>query len=467
MKKQEETIHKYSFGYSILRVFVMFGCRFFYRKIQVSGKENIPYESCFIITPNHQNALMDAMAILFSISRKRIVFLARADIFKSKVQNKILTFLKMLPVYRMRDGTQELSKNEEIFDRAVHIVTSKIPLSLMPEGTHGDKRRLRNFVKGAFRIAFRAQQEAGPLNDVLILPVGIDYEHYQKFNQDLLIVIGKPVNIREYLSEYTDNQAKGLNLLRDKISGAIKDLMIHISNDEFYDMYQNMRHIWNSRMKQLSGIRGKNLYDAFRADKLMIRILDHAWETEPETLRALAEKTSKYMTNLELLKMRNWVIARKGLSGSETALMIARIIITSPLALYGFVNNILSYYIPIKLTKKIKDPQFVSSFKFVLSLISFKVFYIIQTLAVGIFSGSLIIAIVYLLSLPVTGYYSLYWSFWVKKTRSGMRFKKLNSEKDKVVLETMKLYQQIMQAMEKICFKYLHEIPLKEKNRYD
>ena len=69
----------------------------------------------------------------------------------------------------------------------------------MPEGNHGDKQRLRPLVKGTMRIALRAQEKFGNNQGVKIVPVGLDYEDYQKFFQDLLIIYGQPVEVSEYL----------------------------------------------------------------------------------------------------------------------------------------------------------------------------------------------------------------------------------------------------------------------------
>ena len=47
------------------------------------GVENINPDDHLIFAPNHQNALMDALAVLFT-HKGQPVFLARADIFKKK-----------------------------------------------------------------------------------------------------------------------------------------------------------------------------------------------------------------------------------------------------------------------------------------------------------------------------------------------------------------------------------------------
>jgi len=462
MAHREEKIHKYSVLYKILWGLTMFGVRNFYRRIEIIGKENIPYGSRFLITPTHQNALMDAMAVLFSVKGKDIVFMARADIFKNKAQEKILTSLKMLPIYRMRDGVQELSRNEEIFERSLIIISERTPLCLMPEGNHSGKRRLRNFVKGAFRIAFRAQEVCGETESVKILPVGIDYQHYQKYHQDLLVIFGKPVDVMEYMPDYRENQPKGLNALRNRVANEMKNLMIHISNEDLYNMYQDLRHIWNSRMRKLIGIRGKSLYDKFKADKIMIRILDSKYETDTDILRNLAEKTGSYMKNLDILNFRNWVIDQKGLPVISIIIRFILLSAFSPVALYGFLNNWLPFNIPVRKTKTIKDKQFHSSFKFAYSLLLFPAFYILQSVLVGICTGSSWIAWAYFASLPVSGHIALYWSFHYKKLRSALCFRRLKNKKDKILEQTVQLHTEIMNSMHDICTDYLSHISLKE-----
>src|SRR6056297_3019058 len=88
-----------------------------------------------IITPNHQNALMDALAVLFA-KNEPLVFLARSDIFKKKFVAAILYFLKILPIYRIRDGFDNLKNNQETFDHTVRVLSNKRGLVILPEGNH-------------------------------------------------------------------------------------------------------------------------------------------------------------------------------------------------------------------------------------------------------------------------------------------------------------------------------------------
>ena len=97
--------------YAFLRPYVDWMFRRSYRHIQYVGKENIPTDGAIIFAPNHTNALCDAMAIL-GIDGSRKVFVARADIFRKPRTARILNWLKIMPIRRMRDGVDEVLHND-------------------------------------------------------------------------------------------------------------------------------------------------------------------------------------------------------------------------------------------------------------------------------------------------------------------------------------------------------------------
>ena len=129
---KRERIEKWSLKYYILHTSAKLAFKFYYRKLESHGTENIPYDNPIIFAPNHQGALMDALAVLFTLG-KNVVFLARADIFTRKTKN-LLTFLKIMPAYRMRDGAANVKRNEEIFNHTIRVLTNHVPLGIMPEG---------------------------------------------------------------------------------------------------------------------------------------------------------------------------------------------------------------------------------------------------------------------------------------------------------------------------------------------
>lgn len=449
MKVRKEKIHKFNLFYSLLKAYETVLIRRFYKHIQVIGKENIPFGKQYILAPNHQNALMDALAPLYA-HPGRMIFFARADIFKKKIIGNILQFLKIKPIYRIRDGASELSKNEQIFQAAISILGDKVPICIMPEGNHGNQRKLRKLVKGIFRIAFRAQEEVNIKDGVKIIPVGLDYSNYSKFFQDLLIIYGQPVEVSDYIDLYRENNARGTNALRDRLIEEMKKVMIHIDNDELYDMYDILRRIYNPRMRKKSGIVGNSHYDRFRADKQLIQILDNKFEKEPGLLRKLSEKVLKYQKSLKDLNLRNWIFERSGFTSIRLVYKRIGLFLTFPFFLYGLVNNWLPYFLPTLAVKNIKDKQFHSSVKFGLALILFPLFYGIQTLIIAIFTGPAWIAIAYLATLPLFGYFSLFWHIWHKRWKAGLKYRRMKKSRDPQILDLEKLYKEIMTEMDSL-----------------
>ncbi|MCA1746179.1 MAG: 1-acyl-sn-glycerol-3-phosphate acyltransferase, partial [Bacteroidales bacterium] len=281
--------------YYSLYYWVRFVFNQFYRKVEVHGLENIPKDAPVIFAPNHQNALMDALIVLFS-SPGDTVFLARADLFRKKLLAKVLNSLKILPVFRIRDGVEELGKNQEIFDITVGVLHRKHQLCIMPEGNHSDRRRLRNLGKGIFRIALKTQEKMGNQPYVKIVPVGLDFSDYVKHYQNVHIVFGKPIEVSEYWDEFEENVPRGMNLLKQRLADDMKPLMINIKTVEYYDMYLGLRTVFNERMREIMGIKGERLHDKFLADKEMIRRLDE-FLIEDQQLVNLSTESEQQQVN--------------------------------------------------------------------------------------------------------------------------------------------------------------------------
>ncbi len=394
-------IDRWSLKYAITKLYVKFAHNLiFYRKISVIGKENLPKNTPLFFAPNHQNALMDALIILCSL-KAQPVFIARADIFKNKILAKILIFFKILPAYRIRDGKENLKKNEEIFDISVKILENKNILTLFPEATHTDKRQLRILKKGVQRIVFQAEEKNNFQLGAKIVPVGIYYSNYWNFKSDIQIIFGKPIEIDEFLEIYKENQQKAMLSLRDRISEELKPLVIHIKNSEYYELFEFMREIYNKEMRKKLNL-SKNFYNKFLADKKIIDALDFAFENKLESFETLKSEANLYQEELKNLNIRHWVVEK---NHSFTSLIFKSLglILISPIFLYGFINNFIPYYLPRPITKKLEDRQFTSSINFVFGLIFYPIFYLIQFSLVWIFTKIWWIKFAYILSLPISG----------------------------------------------------------------
>ena len=77
--------------------------RIFFRRIELVNAQNIPENSGLIFVMNHQNALIDAALVFFTLPRK-ISFLGKSTIFKMPILGSVARAVEALPVYRQSDA---------------------------------------------------------------------------------------------------------------------------------------------------------------------------------------------------------------------------------------------------------------------------------------------------------------------------------------------------------------------------
>jgi len=233
-----------SIVYGALKLFPQFvHNHIFYRNVYSMGLENIPEDGAVIFAPNHQNALMDAL-IIMSIKSWQPVFMARADIFAGHFVRRLLFFMKILPIFRMRDGKESLKQNEAVFEKAVEVLRKRRYLVIYPEASHKGIRKLRPLKKGITRIAFMAEEASNYSLDVKIVPVGINYQDYYEFRTDVLINFGKPISVREYRAQYEENPQKANHELVQRVTEELSSLIIDIRDTENYDNFETARTIY-------------------------------------------------------------------------------------------------------------------------------------------------------------------------------------------------------------------------------
>lgn len=274
--------------YSFLKHFVDHHTRRSFTRFHIVGRENIPKNGACIFGSNHCNTLMDAL-VLLSTSRRKKVFIARGDIFKNPLTAKILKWMRILPIFRMRDGIGAVrDKNGDSMDQAVDVIRDEVPLYLFPEATHRTKHSLRQLSKGIFHIALDANRQFGHEKPVYIVPVGLEYGDYFRFRSTLLISYGKPINVTEYVKEHEgENEAVIINDLKAILTERMAELISYIPDDEDYDAIWELTKIRAGRMP--STLRMK-----MQKNKEVIAKILEFREKEPEKTKTLFEKVREF-----------------------------------------------------------------------------------------------------------------------------------------------------------------------------
>ena len=437
----KQNMHKKDIFYKIVKGSIKLSHRLFFKKIYVLNRQNIPKGESVIVTPNHQNALLDSFSIGFTMTRNRdLSFLARADIFKNKLAARFLYFLKMLPVFRIRDGVESLGKNEEIFQLTVDIIRKKLPLVIHPEGNHSGIRRVRPLKKGFARIAFRTLEESDFKEKLYVMPVGLEYDHfYQKAQQNLIVNYGELILVNDYEDIYKEDPARAMKLLLDKVKVEIAKLMINIKSVDYYDLYEQLREsTYREVIRKDEKSDFKQPHKMFAQQKL-ISALDEAQEEKKESFESLKIKSEKYISILKELNLRDWIFERHKYSSLGIIAEIILATLLSPIALYGLLFCGIPMYLPNKIVKNFKDLQFHGTVNFVLGLfISLFLHLILLIVSLFIFDNNWYVIpfwISMVISCMVLMRYPIRW----RKISAKIRYNRLSKRSDKRLLEAQNI----------------------------
>lgn len=336
---------KYIWYQFILKNWLRIALFFFFKKIKVAGKENIPINGPIIFLSNHQNAFLDALLII--TSQNRLVHsLVRASIFGNRFFNTLLNSINLIPIYRIRDGRKAMTKNDITFNRCFDLLKAKKSLLIFPEGNHNLKKQVRHISKGFTRIAFGALKEQPNLN-LSIVTVAINYSEASSYFSKVSIHFSKPILVKEYIDHTKDLVAK--------VESDLKENVVHIDESLNYeDTYEKLVHL------------DADFSDVTSTTSLL-KSLNRQSLKEPEK-----KKKTYYSVLLCML----------------------------------YTNNILLLAAWYWIKPKIQDLAFYGSIKFSIGLIIIPLSYSIQTLIISyLFNGSIggIYLIVSILSLPLLG----------------------------------------------------------------
>lgn len=188
--------------YRILKIVSRIAIKIYCRHIIINKPELLKEKGPLLLAANHPNSFLDSV-ILDTLFGEPVWSLARGDVFKKPFYIRLLSALKILPVYRTSEGPENVPENFKTFDTCIDIFRQNGVICIFSEGKCINEWHLRPLKKGTARLAFKAWDENIPLR---VLPVGINYSSFHRFGKNMFIQFGDIIR-RE---DFSMNEADGL-----------------------------------------------------------------------------------------------------------------------------------------------------------------------------------------------------------------------------------------------------------------
>lgn len=172
---------------------------FFWFKLKVIGKENIPKDGRAVVCPNHTYWYDPLLVDTIFPMKHPPHWMAKAEIFSGKFVNWVLKNMHVFPVDRHHVSVKTLKTSLGYLKRDE-------ALGIFPEGTRVAKGE---HVKPADGFIVFALKTHSP-----IIPIYIDATY--RFRSQTTVIIGKPIELTEYYGKKLNSKeidALGVKIL--------------------------------------------------------------------------------------------------------------------------------------------------------------------------------------------------------------------------------------------------------------
>ena len=419
--------------YACLKALVLLTFRIYFRRVAVINKEGLRLGGPFLVVCNHPNTMMDAVGVVANL-RKQTFFLANYSLFKHPVANFLLTRLYCIPIQRTLDVDGGKVNNENSFIRCRDHLKGGGSIFIAPEGTSFVERTIRPFKTGAARIALDYQTHCeAPLR---ILPVGLIYTAPEDFRSDLVFHVGEPVNVPDFVADYRRDPRKGVRALTELLEQTVKGLTLHCVDEEQDVLLHRLETILeNDRPLPPPARRYHN-------SRALLANLNDWSARNPSEYGAFEAKVTAYF---DLLKQNG--LDDQSLIAPRRRVLLYYLLV-APLFVYGAAFSVVPALFAASLVKKIKLYHgYDSTVKYVASLVSFPVFYIIVLVTLcKLLPYSFIPWIAGATFIPAG---LAAWSYWksLQRYRQKRKFEASSAERPAVAKALLAMRRDILSAL--------------------
>jgi glycerol-3-phosphate O-acyltransferase/dihydroxyacetone phosphate acyltransferase len=401
--------------YTVMKPVVRLGLRVFFRRLEVRQRQYLRLPGPLMLCGNHPNTLMDPLVT--AVQRHQpIAFLAKSTFFKNPVLGAIMRSGNCIPIYRRQDAEgaaattakQLAASNEASFGRCYDYLGQGGTVMIFPEGTSVNERRLRPLKTGAARIALGAEARHDFKLGLQLVCVGTNYFDPTRFRSDVLLNVAPPIVVADYAARYREDPNAAADELTEEIRQRLAQRLVISRAAEDDQLAQQVERTFGDHLDPEDD--PDTLYDNFELSRTLLDAVAWFEQHNPGRLAALRTALGQYLAGLQAQRLDDEALDQSQRPGSRLADFL-NLVLGLPVWFYGFITNYIPYKIPAQVARRAtKETEFIAAILLGVGMVTFPLAYALEAALVQRYTHDWRLTSLFVLSLPVAGFYALgYW----------------------------------------------------------
>lgn len=441
--------------YATLKLIYKLGLWVFFRRFEVRNRHLMPDRGALLVVSNHPNTFMDPIVIA-SLLRQPVYFIAKSTVFGAGLQSWMLRQMHLIPIHRREDNSGQAVSNEEAFAASSGALQQHKTLLIFPEGNSFNQRRLRKIKTGTARIALGAAAAGAAY--LRILPVGLNYTSPTRFRSDVFVNVGEPIAVAEYVAACQQDGQEAVLALTEEIRRRLESLIIHTPTDEEDELARQVEVLYKDRLAADAPSDTPSHLQDFLLTRAIVSSINYFSQKDPVRVAALKQKLGDYMLQLRRLRLKDEAMGlRRKTVLQQSLLRVLFLMLGLPVYGYGLLHNYLPYIIPSKVARAAtREEEWYAPIMLTVGIFTFPLFYLLEVWLVrDLLQLPWAWTVLYLLSLPLSGFFTLHYWSTLQHTREHWLLLRLFVKRHDLIKSLRRQRQEIITELEAAKADYL------------
>ena len=410
--------------YRAVRAVGRFGLWFFFRTVDVRHPERVPAVGAVLLCINHPNNFIDSLLVGGALRRK-VHYLTTAALFRHPLAARFLRACGAIPVYRKQDDPDKMDKNLGAFAACFKAFGDGRLVAIYPEGTTHAEVRVQRIKTGAARIALGYEAERP--GELQVIPVGLNFDARKSFRGRVLVSFGSPIPVTPYRDAYRADPVKAVEALTNAIQWGMEAEVVHVERIDESRLVNAVQELYRGELvRELREERGlaERQIDLVRLSRAIVDSTHYFKRRDPARVERIWQRIQSYRALLAEYHVKDEAVrARLERTRPRQRIRLTwEAIAGFPLFVYGATVNFLPYWIPrwVARRRSRKETDY-ATWRFLTAMLAFPLFWGLEIWIAARLAGRAA-ALVFALSLPISGVIA--YRYWVGagRLRSRLRF---------------------------------------------